>query len=249
MSGMENPLLLTSLAGVLQMNRECIGIHLDEEYAKKVNDLPEVMFLEIEYKGLQRVVLILQQEMGETRIRQIEDKLRKTEVGKNGIEFDFLSILGADYLKEIRRQVIKGYPGGWHTYMMYLEEEPKIGIKVVLNVSEKDKLIEKEHVRLVRMKDVKREENTMLRVKKERELNVISDMKRVELKPKLESRDWYNKYSKKFLRNLLQLERLTKRTVIAERIMHYKENEESENDDTTESSESGSGEGMPSIEV
>ena len=100
------------------------------------------------------------------------------------------------------------------------------------------------------MKDVKREENTMLRVKKERELNVISDMKRVELKPKLETRDWYNKYSKKFLRNLLQLERLTKRTVIAERIMHYKENEESESDDTTESSESGSEEEkMPSIEV
>lgn len=247
---MENPLLLTGLAGVLQMNREYIGIHLDEEYAKKVNDIPEIMFLEIEYKGLQRVVLILQQEIGETKIRQIEDKLRKTEVGKNGIEFDFLSILGIDYLKEIRRQVIKGYPGGWHTYMMYLDEEPKIGIKVVLNVNEKDKLIEKEHVRLIRMKDVKREENTMLRIKKERELNVISDMKRVELKPKLESRDWYNKYSKKFLRNLLQLERLTKRTVIAERIMHYKANEKSESDDTTEPSESDSEEEkMPSIEV
>lgn len=247
MSGMENPLLLTSLAGVLQMNRECIGIHLDEEYAKRVNDLPEVMFLEIEYKGLQRVVLILQQEISEIRIRQVEDKLRKTEVSKNGIEFDFLSILGVDYLKEIRRQVIKGYPSGWHTYMMYLEEEPKIGIKVVLKVSEKDKLVEKEHVRLVRMKDVKREENTMLRVKKERELNVISDMRRVELKPKLESRDWYNKYSKKFLRNLIQVERLTKRVVIAERIMHYKEREES--DDTTEPSENGSEEEMPSIEV
>lgn len=247
MSGMENPLLLTSLAGVLQMNRECIGIHLDEEYAKKVNDIPEVMFLEIEYKGLQRVVMILQQEISEIRIRQIEDKLRKTEVSKNGIEFDFLSILGVDYLKEIRRQVIKGYATGWHTYMMYLEEEPKIGIKVVLKVSEKDKLIEKEHVRLVRMKDVKREENTMLRVKKERELNVISDMRRVELKPKLESRDWYNKYSKKFLRNLIQVERLTKRVVIAERIMHYKEKEES--DDTTEPSDNASEEEMPSIEV
>ena len=247
---MENPLLLTSLAGVLQMNREYIGIHLDEEYAKKVNDIPEIMFLEIEYKGLQRVILILQQEIGETKIRQIEDKLRKTEVGKNGIEFDFLSILGVDYLKEIRRQVIKGYPGGWHTYMMYLDEEPKIGIKVVININEKDKLIEKEHVRLIRMKDVKREENTMLRIKKERELNVISDMKRVELKPKLESRDWYNKYSKKFLRNLLQLERLTKRTIIAERIMHYKANEKSESDDTTEPSESDSEEEkMPSIEV
>ena len=151
---MENPLLLTSLAELLQMNKEYIGIHLDEEYIKKVNDIPEIMFLEIEYKGLQRVVLILQQEIGETKIRQIEDKLRKTEVGKNGIEFDFLSILGVDYLKEIRKQVIKGYPGGWHTYMMYLYEEPKIGIKVILNVNEKDKLIEKEHVKLVKIKDL-----------------------------------------------------------------------------------------------
>lgn len=250
MSETENPLLLTSLAGVLQMNKEYIGIHLDEEYIKKVNDIPEIMFLEIEYKGLQRVVLILQQEIGETKIRQIEDKLRKTEVGKNGIKFDFLSILGVDYLKEIRKQVIKGYPSGWHTYMMYLYEEPKIGIKVVLNMNEKDKLIEKEHVKLIRMKDIKGEENTMLRTKKERELNVISDMKRVELKPKLETRDWYNKYSKKFLRNLLQLERLTKRTVIAERIMHYKEKKESESDDTTEPSEGDlEEEKMPSIEV
>lgn len=237
MSGIENPLLLTSLAGVLQMNRECVGIYLEEEYARKVSDIPEVMFLEIEYKGLQRNVLVLQQEISEIRIREIEDKLRKTVVGNNGIEFDFLSILGLEYLKEIRRRMMIGYPSGWHTYMMYLEEEPRIGIKVILKETEKAGLVEKEHVKLVRMKDIRREDNTMLQMKKEREMNVISDMRRVELKPKFKSKIWHNKYSKNFLRNLIRIERLTKRIVISEQIKHYKES-----DDTTE-------EEMPSIDV
>lgn len=247
MSETENPLLLTSLAGVIQRNRSIIGIYLNEDYAKKVNDIPEIMFLEIEYKGLRRLVLILQQEIGKIRLKEIEDKIRKTEVGKNGIEFDFLSILEKDYLKEIRRQLIRGYSNGWHTYMMYLEEEQKIGIRVVIKEDEKLKLMEREHVKLIRLKDIQREENTMLRIRSEKEMNVISNMKRVQMKPKLETRDWYNKYSKNFLRNILQIEKITKRVTINERVMYYKEPEESESEEINKLKTEG--DELSSIEV
>ena len=247
MSESENPLLLTSLAGVIQGNRSIIGIYLNEDYAKKVNDIPEIMFLEIEYKGLRRLVLILQQEIGKIRLKEIEDKIRKTEVGKNGIEFDFLSILEKDYLKEIRRQLIRGYSNGWHTYMMYLEEEPKIGIRVVIKEDEKLKLMEREHVKLIRLKDIEREENTMLRIRSEKEMNVISNMKRVQMKPKLQTRDWYNKYSKNFLRNILQIEKITKRVTINERVMYYKKPEESESEEINKLKSEG--DELSSIEV
>lgn len=222
---MENPILLYGLSSMLERNQSRIGIRMDEEYERKACDLAGIMFLDIEYKGIMKKVLILQQEMSEQELKEVENELRKTDVKDDGIQFDYITLLEKEYLKEIRKQVMRGYPNGWHTYMIYLGEEPKIGIKVIIKADQIDKIIKEEKVKLVRMRDIKKEENRIEKRQKEHELDVISDMKKAELKPKKEHREWYNKYSKRFLRDLIRVERITKKIVVDERLGYYDENE------------------------
>jgi len=235
---MENPVILYGLSSILERNQERIGIRLDVEEEKKACDISNIMFIDIEYKGIMKKVLVIQQETGENELKKIEDKLRRTEVKDEGIRFDYVSLLEKEYLKDIRKQMMKGYPNGWHTYMMYLGEEPKIGIKVIIKADEKEQIIKDEGIKLIRMRDVKKEENRMNKKEKEHELDVISDMKRIELKPKKERKEWYNKYSKRFLRDLFRVEKITKRIIIDERL-DYNDKEETESDmETTQEEES-----------
>lgn len=237
---MENPVILWGLTNILERNQGRIGIRMDEEDERKACDISSIMFLDIEYKGIMKKVLIIQREIGETELKKIEDKLRRTEVNNKGIRFDYVSLLEKDYLKEIRKRVMRGYLNGWHTYLMYLGEEPKIGIKVIIKGNEKDQIIKDEKIKLIRIKDIKKEENQVIKKEKEHELDVISDMKRVELKPKKERKEWYNKYSKRFLQDLFRVEKITKRVIIDERLdYNEKEEMESESDmETTEETES-----------
>ena len=173
-------------------------------------------------------------------MKKIEDKLRRTEVNNKGIQFDYVSLLEKEYLKVIRRRVMKGYLNGWHTYLMYLGEEPKIGIKVIIKGNEKDQIIKDEKIKLIRIRDIKKEENQIIKKEKEHELDVISAMKRVELKPKKERKEWYNKYSKRFLQDLFRVEKITKRVIVDERL-DYNEKEEIETEsdmETTQETES-----------
>lgn len=172
---MENPILLYGLSSMLERNQSRIGIRMDEEYERKACDLAGIMFLDIEYKGVMKKVLILQQEMSEQELKEVENELRKTDVKDDGIQFDYITLLEKEYLKEMRKQVMRGYPNGWHTYMIYLGEEPKIGIKVIIKADQIDKIIKEEKVRLVRMRDIKKEENRIEKRQKEHELDVISN--------------------------------------------------------------------------
>lgn len=221
---MENPLLVKSLAYLLCKTKDKIGFVLDKEYLRKVKEIHEIMFIDIEYKGILKRVLLIQEEIGKYEVKKIENKLRRTKFSKDGVSFDYIAIISKEYLSVFRNRVIKGYPANWHTYIVYTQEEPDIGIKIVIDTNYVTKIARQEHIGLRPIKKVEKVyKDEKERIKNERQLDVISDLRKVVLKPKENKKYWFNKYAKGFLRGLFEVEKQSKLVTVNEKIRYYKD--------------------------
>lgn len=238
---MENPLVVTSFADVLYRTKGRMGIVLEEEELKKVERIKEIMFIGIEYKGMMKKVLLIQEEIGKEEIRKIEDRIRKTRIKKNAVTFDYICIVQKECLNIFRNRVISGYPKNWHTYIMCTANEPNIGMRIVVDVSSVNKICKEEGVGLRPIKRVtKVYKDEKEREKVEREMDVISDMKRVKIEPREDGKMWYNAYSKGFLRNLFEIERRSRLITLNEKIRYYNKRETDLDDDDEEESKESS---------
>ena len=238
---MENPLLITGFADILYKTKGKMGIILEEEELKKVERIKEIMFIGIEYKGMMKKVLLIQEEIGKNEIRKIEDRIRKTRIKKNAIRFDYICIVQKECLNIFRNRVISGYPKNWHTYIMSTSYEPNIGMRIVVDVSSVNKICKEERIGLrpiKRVTKVYKEEKE--REKIEREMDIISNMKKVKLEPREDGKMWYNAYGKGFLKNFFEIERRSRLITLNEKIRYYnkRETDLDDDDDDKETEES-----------
>ena len=249
---MENPFLIERLVYFLLRRDKNIGFNLDSEYMSRVKHLKGIMFLDLEHKGVFKKVLLLQNKLGDKEIKKIENCLKKTQVGTEGIYFDYITIIKKEFMDILRSRVVTGYPHKWHTYFLYLQEEPTIGIKVKVNINTVRLIGREEGVGLRPIKKIfiDSDEN---RIKNEEYLDVVSGMKRIDLKSKLKSgrHKWYNKYKKNFLKDLLVFKTEQKVINTKERIQFYEKskNEETSDEEISEAENEDIGEECTSEDI